>query len=64
MLSNDKVVPEESARLGLVNEMIFPVNAHHRNICRYFSIEDPTYILVKSSIEHIVTGNYSDSVAG
>lgn len=63
MISNDKVVPGESTRLGLVNEMIFPVNAHYRNICRYSSTEDPKYILVTSAIEHIVTGNYSDSVA-
>ncbi|KAI0454754.1 hypothetical protein F5B21DRAFT_514460 [Xylaria acuta] len=50
------VVPMESARLGLPNEMVFPVNAHHRNICRYPSAKDQTYALVETSIKSIVSG--------
>ncbi|KAJ2972222.1 hypothetical protein NUW58_g9231 [Xylaria curta] len=50
------VVPTESARLGLPNEMVFPVNAHHRNICRYPSAEDQTYALVATSIKSILSG--------
>ncbi|UKZ73695.1 hypothetical protein TrVFT333_001345 [Trichoderma virens FT-333] len=52
---NVLVVPTESSQLGLPNEMVFPVNAHHRSICRYSSAKDQTYILVKTSIKSIVS---------
>ncbi|OTB13627.1 hypothetical protein K445DRAFT_24472 [Daldinia sp. EC12] len=48
------VVPVESARLNLPNERVFPVNNHHRNICRYASKNDQTYALVEGSLQDIV----------
>ncbi|KIV92177.1 polyubiquitin [Exophiala mesophila] len=53
---NILVVPEESARLGLPNEMVFPVNASHRSICRYAFSTDQTYVLVEGSIKAIASG--------
>ncbi|KAI0861805.1 hypothetical protein F4860DRAFT_159420 [Xylaria cubensis] len=53
---NVLVVPKESARLDVTNEMVFPVNTHHRNICRYPSAKDQTYNLVAASIESIISG--------
>ncbi|KAH6879994.1 hypothetical protein B0T10DRAFT_412368 [Thelonectria olida] len=50
------VVPTESSRLGLPNEMVFPVNAHHRSICRYPSAKDQTYVLVEAALKAIVSG--------
>ncbi|KAF1842273.1 uncharacterized protein K460DRAFT_345969 [Cucurbitaria berberidis CBS 394.84] len=50
------VVPPESARLGLPQEMVFPVNTHHRNICRYPSAKDQVYVLVESCIKSIASG--------
>ncbi|GAP91530.1 putative tol protein [Rosellinia necatrix] len=50
------VVPPESAQLGLPNEMVFPVNTHHRNICRYASSADQTYVLVQGCIKAIMSG--------
>lgn len=41
--------------------MIFPVNAHHRNICRYPSKEDQTYVLVESSIVSMADSRGSHS---
>lgn len=50
-----QVVPEYSARMDLPNEMVFPVNAHHRNICRYPSNGNQTYVLVEAAIKEIVS---------
>jgi len=49
-----QVVPEHSARLDLPNEIVYPVNAHHRNICRYSSKSDASYILVEAAIKEMV----------
>ncbi|KAJ3537607.1 hypothetical protein NM208_g4450 [Fusarium decemcellulare] len=51
------VVPKESSQLGLPTEMVFPVNTHHRNICRYPSAQDQTYLLVEASLQSIVSGD-------
>ena len=53
----------ESARLDLLNEMVFPVNTHHRNICRYPSAEDQTYALVEASIKSIISSEIKTSPA-
>ncbi|KAI1801665.1 hypothetical protein F4811DRAFT_451374 [Daldinia bambusicola] len=56
------VVPNKSARLNLPNEMVFPVNTHHRNICRYSSKNDQTYVLVEGSLKSLVhTGTDSSA---
>lgn len=41
--------------MDLPNEMVFPVNAHHRNICRYHSNSNQTYVLVEAAIKEIVS---------
>jgi hypothetical protein len=48
------VVPEHSARMNLPNEIVFPVNANHRSICRYPSVRNQTYILVEGAIKEVV----------
>jgi hypothetical protein len=55
-LTCEQVVPEYSAVLGLPNEMIIPLNAHHRSICRFASTCDQNFILVKSAIADIISG--------
>ncbi|KAH8744419.1 hypothetical protein F5882DRAFT_446538 [Hyaloscypha sp. PMI_1271] len=48
------VVPEYSAVLGLPNEMILPLNAHHRGMCQYPTAHSQNYILVEAAIKEIV----------
>ncbi|KAH6689450.1 hypothetical protein F5X68DRAFT_253779 [Plectosphaerella plurivora] len=48
------VVPEHSARMNLPNEIVFPVNANHRSICRYPSVRNQTYVLVEGAIKEVV----------
>lgn len=42
--------------MNLPNEMVFPVNANHRSICRYPSNRDQTYRLVEAAIREIISG--------
>ncbi|KAF7554773.1 hypothetical protein G7Z17_g2655 [Cylindrodendrum hubeiense] len=49
---SDVIVPEYSAVLGLANEMVFPLNAHHRSICKYGS-KNQSYILVEAAIREL-----------
>ncbi len=41
-----QVVDEQSARLNLPNEKVFPVDADHRTICKMSSHEDQVYKIV------------------
>jgi hypothetical protein len=52
-----QVVPESSAVLGLANERVIPMNAHHRNICRYPHEKSQNYILVEAAIRELTTKN-------
>jgi len=56
MLIPHQVVPETSAVLGLPNEVVLPLNANHRDICRFASKEDQGYILVQWAIQDILSG--------
>lgn len=56
-----QVVPEYSAVLGLPNEMILPLNAHHRGMCRYPSAKDQDYVLVEASIKEMISGKSTAS---
>ncbi|KAK0612792.1 hypothetical protein B0T17DRAFT_583367 [Bombardia bombarda] len=49
------VVPEYSAVLGLPNEIIVPLNAHHRSICRY-GAKNQNYTLVEAAIRELAKG--------
>jgi hypothetical protein len=49
-----QVVSEYSAVMGLPNELVIPVNANHRNICRYSTKQSQTYILVEAAIQELM----------
>ena len=55
-LINDQVVPESSAVIGLPNEMIVPLNADHRGMCRFPSSYDQNYTMVEFNIREIAFG--------
>lgn len=40
--------------MNLRNEIVFPVNATHRSICRYPSVRNQTYVLVEGAIREVV----------
>ncbi|CAK7206831.1 hypothetical protein SEUCBS139899_009637 [Sporothrix eucalyptigena] len=48
------IVPEYSAVLNLSNEMIIPINDHHRGICRFSSADSQNYRLVEAAIKEII----------
>ena len=52
----DQIVPESSAILDLPNEIVIPLNAHHRSMCRFPNIGDQNYVLVEAAIKEIVGG--------
>lgn len=51
------VVPEHSAILGLPNERVYPMHAHHRNMCRFESKESQNFLLVEGAIKELVSGS-------
>jgi hypothetical protein len=42
--------------MGLPNEIILPINAYHRGICRFSGKEDQKYVLVEAAIKEIASG--------
>ncbi|KAI1299608.1 hypothetical protein F5Y03DRAFT_408757 [Xylaria venustula] len=57
------VVDQKSALLGLpgTRERQIPIDADHRGICKFSSIEDPRYRLVEDNIAQIITSATSAS---
>lgn len=60
------IVPPDSAVIGFHDENQMPMNANHRSICKFDSIADPNYQILRNSLETTVskilnTGNYSCS---
>ncbi|KAH7129973.1 hypothetical protein B0J13DRAFT_627109 [Dactylonectria estremocensis] len=51
------VVPEYSAIMGLPNEIVLPMNAHHRGLTRFSAKTDQKYILVEAAIKEIAYGS-------
>ncbi|KAI5459563.1 hypothetical protein BGZ63DRAFT_254666 [Mariannaea sp. PMI_226] len=51
------VVPEYSAILGLPNERVYPMHAHHRNMCRFETRESQNFLLVEGAIRELVSGS-------
>lgn len=47
-----EVVPEYSSVLELPNELVIPLNARHRGICRYAS-NTSDYCLVEAAIKEL-----------
>ncbi len=52
-----QVVDEQSARLNLPNEKLFPVDADHRTICKMSSREDQVYSIVGVWITKLIKAN-------
>ncbi|VUC30279.1 unnamed protein product [Clonostachys rosea] len=50
----ENVVESESAILRLPNEVPLPLEADHRNICKFLTLSDPGYTLVLSCLEELV----------
>jgi hypothetical protein len=58
------IVPPDSAVMGFRDEKQMLMNADHRSICKFDSIADPNYQILRNSLETTVikiskTGNYS-----
>ncbi|EXA32954.1 hypothetical protein FOVG_15926 [Fusarium oxysporum f. sp. pisi HDV247] len=51
------VVPEYSAIMGLPNETVLPMNAHHRGLTRFSRKTDQNYILVEAAIREVIYGS-------
>ena len=49
-----QIVPEESAKMGIQNEVLLPLNADHSSICKFQSSDDPLYKHVKGLINEFV----------
>ncbi|SCO50241.1 uncharacterized protein FFMR_10204 [Fusarium fujikuroi] len=47
------VVPEYSAIMGLPNETVLPMNAHHRGLTRFPRKTDQNYMLVEAAIREV-----------
>lgn len=50
------VVPESSAIIGLPNEIVLPLNANHRSMCRFASSDGQNYKIVEETIMEILSG--------
>ncbi|KAJ9617244.1 hypothetical protein H2200_000965 [Cladophialophora chaetospira] len=48
------VVAPDSATMGLANEIVYPVNKNHRNICKFADANDETYSLIEESIKEFL----------
>lgn len=49
-----KIVTPESAVMNLDNELVIPMGADHRSLCKFGNATDPRYELVKHAIEELV----------
>ncbi|KAK0627947.1 hypothetical protein B0T14DRAFT_146526 [Immersiella caudata] len=56
LADHGRVVSEASAILGLPNEVILPLNATHRSMCRFASNTSQDYLLVQWAILDILAG--------
>ncbi|KIL88375.1 hypothetical protein FAVG1_08454 [Fusarium avenaceum] len=54
------VVPEYSAIMGLPNETVLPLNAHHRGLTRFSRKTDQNYILVEAAIREVAYGSMDE----
>ncbi|EFW99551.1 GPI inositol-deacylase [Grosmannia clavigera kw1407] len=49
------IVDKESAVMNVPNERRTPLNANHRNVAKYTSTNDPTYITVRNTLAKLVS---------
>ncbi|KAL6408503.1 uncharacterized protein AUP68_08360 [Ilyonectria robusta] len=54
-LNTLKIVPKNCAMLGLPNEVVIPLNASHRTMCRFASAMDQEFSLMTRAIEDIIS---------
>lgn len=59
----EQVVDKQSARTGLKNERLFPVNANHRTMCKMPSSTSHQYITVGSWIAKLTQRVLADTIA-
>jgi esterase/lipase len=50
------IVTPDSAVLGFRDEKQMPMNADHRSICKFDSVNDPNYQTIRNSLETTVVG--------
>ena len=46
-----KIVDETSSKLGVESEVLIPIDATHRRICKFQSRTDPLFLLVLAQIK-------------
>ncbi|TLD25152.1 hypothetical protein PspLS_05891 [Pyricularia sp. CBS 133598] len=51
---NTLVVPPSSAIIGLPNEIVLPLNANHRSMCRFGSSDSENYRIVEETLMEIL----------
>ncbi|KAK3294140.1 uncharacterized protein B0H64DRAFT_399777 [Chaetomium fimeti] len=56
------VVEKSSAVIGHKNEITHPVNADHRNICKFDSPSHPNYVLIRNCLVHAAQSLLGDAL--
>ena len=46
LIVNPQIVDEHSSRLGIEHELLIPIDANHRDICKFQGPSDPLYTTV------------------
>jgi hypothetical protein len=58
-----QIVDKDSAILNLPNEVSSPIQANHRTMCKFSSIDDQRYRPVWKAIKHLVDKSKADAVS-
>ncbi|KAH6632537.1 hypothetical protein F5144DRAFT_513009 [Chaetomium tenue] len=61
--SSGIIVGRDSAVIGHKNEIVNPLNADHRDICKFDSISHPNYIFVRNSLVKAVEDVLGDALS-
>lgn len=54
VIHSSQIVPPESPKMGIGNEILLPVNADHSSICKFRSSDDPLYKQLRGLINELV----------
>jgi hypothetical protein len=57
------IVDRDSAVIGHRREVVNPMNADHRNICKFDSPADPNYVTIRNSLVKAVEDVMGDGMA-
>lgn len=60
-LTSTLIVERDSSVLGYKDEMIYPMNANHRDVCKFESPTDPNYRTVRNALVLAVEDILQDS---